>query len=287
MLRPRMIQVGSQSIAVYESKGTGPAALMIHGNSMSSHSFEHQLQGSLGNAFRLVAIDLPGHGASAPAQNPAATYNLPGYASVIAAAATQLGLQDAVVVGWSLGGNIALELTNHLPQARGFFIFGAPPIGIPPAMSQAFLPNPVMSVLFNEVLSRQEIELFVEGCFPASTNPTDVPRFFREDIGRADGQARVQLGASVGALNYTDELQIVNSLTRPLAIIHGGQEQIVNGSYIQGLTIPTLWRGAVQIIPQAGHAAQWEPAPAFNALLESFLSETVIKRLPNIERPAL
>jgi pimeloyl-ACP methyl ester carboxylesterase len=271
MLPSRTIQIGSQSIAVYESEGSGPAALLIHGNSLSARSFQHQLQGPLGKAFRLVAIDLPGHGNSADAQDPAAAYNLPGYASIVAAAAEQLGLLDAAIVGWSLGGHIALEAAQLLPAARSFLIFGTPPLGIPPAMADAFLPSPAMGAAFTEHMTEEDVQAFVTGLFPTGT---DIPEFFFEDVRRTDGRARAQLAISVGTVNYTDELQIVNSLSRPLAIIHGEQEQFVNLSYIQGLTIPTLWRGAVQLIKQAGHATQWTPSSKFNSLLASFLIET-------------
>jgi pimeloyl-ACP methyl ester carboxylesterase len=66
----------------------------------------------------------------------------------------------------------------------------------------------------------------------------------------------------------------VRSLKVPLAILHGGQEQLINGVYIASLAMPTLWRGAVQTIPSAGHAPQWETPQAFDALLEAFIVET-------------
>ena len=41
--------------------------------------------------------------------------------------------------------------------------------------------------------------------------------------------------------------------------------------YISGLKMPTLWRGAIQFIPDAGHTPNWEQPEAFNALLEAFI----------------
>src|SRR5436853_4699182 len=127
-MRSQTIQVGPQTINVYQSEGDGPAALLIHGNSCSGLTFRHQLESPLGEKYRLVALDLPGHGDSARAVDPQSTYTLPGYAAIIAGAAEQLGLTDAVIAGWSLGGNVVLEASSRFPDAPGFLIFGAPPV---------------------------------------------------------------------------------------------------------------------------------------------------------------
>lgn len=265
------LRVDSQSIAVYQSSGTGPPALLVHGNSSSSRSFQHQLESPLGEEFRLVAMDLPGHGQSAPATDPQATYTLPGYARVVVGVAEQLGLREAVFVGWSLGGHILLEATDQLPDAAGFMIFGTPPIGFPPAMEEAFLPNPAMGAAFKPELTEEETAGFAAAFFKPGA---PAPEIFLEDIRRTHGQARLVLGGSIAPGGYKDEVEIVANLTRPLAILHGEQEQLVNESYISALEIPLLWRGAVQIIADAGHAPHWEQPDQFNALLEAFLLET-------------
>jgi pimeloyl-ACP methyl ester carboxylesterase len=53
---------------------------MLHGNSSCKEAFDRQLNGALGDEFRLIAIDLPGHGASSDAADPNRTYSFPGYA---------------------------------------------------------------------------------------------------------------------------------------------------------------------------------------------------------------
>lgn len=270
-MQMQKLKVGPHSIAVHQSKGTGPAALLVHGNSSSSRSFQHQLEGSLGAKFRLVAMDLPGHGQSAPATDPQATYTLPGYAGVVVGVAEQLNLTEAVFVGWSLGGHILLEASHQLPEAAGWMIFGTPPIGFPPAMSEAFLPNPAMGAAFKPDLTEDEMAAFAAAFFRPGVS---VPDPFQEDIRRTDGQARLVLGSSIGPGGYKDEIAVVANLTALLAILHGEHEQLISEPYISGLTIPTLWRGAVQIIPDAGHALHWEQPDRFNALLEAFLLET-------------
>ena len=91
---------------------------------------------------------------------------------------------------------------------------------------------------------------------------------------RADGRARSGVNASIASGGYRDEAVVVRDLEAPLAVLHGADEQLVNGAYFATLTMPTLWRGAVQTIEGAGHAPQWETPQAFDALVGAFLEET-------------
>ncbi len=272
MLHPKTLQINDQILAYYESPGTGPSALLVHGNSSSGKAFQRQLLSPLGERFHLVAIDLPGHGDSSPATDPASTYNAPGYTRTLVEVAKKLGMEDAAFIGWSLGGHIVLEASEDLPRAAGLMIFGAPPLGKPPAMTEAFLPNPAMNYGFKPELSQEEAEAYVDAFFAPGFS--DIPAFFVEDALQTDGIARGALGASLAQGLYKDELVLVANLTTPLAILHGEQEQLVNGAYLNALEAPTLWRGAPQTIPHAGHAPQWEQPDRFNALLEAFLQET-------------
>jgi pimeloyl-ACP methyl ester carboxylesterase len=65
-LRAIQLQIRAQRIAGYESPGTARAILLVHGNSSSSRIWQKQLEGPLGGKYRLIAIDLPGHGRSSP-----------------------------------------------------------------------------------------------------------------------------------------------------------------------------------------------------------------------------
>jgi pimeloyl-ACP methyl ester carboxylesterase len=266
---PNTIDVDGQSIAYISSAGTGPAIVLIHGNSASHAAFLRQIESPLGQRYRVVALDLPGHGASANASDPPNTYTLPGYARILASFSAHLGLETAVFVGWSLGGHIVLEASDLLPKAAGLVIFGTPPLAYPPDMAAAFFPHPAMGAVFQETLNDNDASAFVTAFFKPGTS--EIPARFLADARRTDGQARVQLGASIMPGNYRDEVAIVANLTTPLAILHGEHEQLANAAYMQTLTMPSLWRKAIQIIPDAGHAPQWEQPERFNALLDEFV----------------
>jgi pimeloyl-ACP methyl ester carboxylesterase len=266
----RMVSVDGQQIAFLDSEGGGRAVVFVHGNSCSARTWLPVLSGPFGRDFRCLAFDLPGHGQSAVAADRTA-YSLPGYAAVLAGFTRACGAADAVIVGWSLGGHIALEAAPAMPDAAGYVIFGTPPVATAAQMADAFLPNPAMSTGYTADVSPEQARDFAASFTrPGSRLPLDD---FTADILRTDGAARAALFASVGEGRFTDELAIVKALGRPLAILHGEGEQLVNLGYLQQLSIPSLWRGRVQVIPGAGHAAHLEATATFTGLLDQFLAD--------------
>ena len=266
----KKLQLSSLELGYYESSGTGSPIMLIHGNSASGLTYQHQINSSLGEKHRVVAIDLPGHGDS-QAFAKMSEYGIPGYANVVVEAAKALGMEDGIFVGWSLGGHVVLEAHNQLPNAKGFVIFGTPPLAFPPAMEEAYLPNPAMGVGFSPEVTEEQAQAYTDAFFvPGVTAPKEP---FITDVLRTDGNARAGLAASITPDGYQDEVEIVGNLSIPLAIFHGKEEQLVNLTYINKLTMPTLWRNEVQVIVAAGHASHWEQAEEFNGLLEEFIVE--------------
>jgi len=264
------ISVGGQGISYLGSQGDGRAVVFLHGNSCSARTWRPLLHGAFGRRFRCLALDLPGHGHSARAADNA-QYSLPGYAAILAGFAESLDAADAVVVGWSLGGHIALEAAPAMPAVPGFVIFGTPPVRSAEQLSQGFLPIPATGVGFTDAVSEDAARSFA-ACFtaPGSTLPLDE---FTADILATDGAARASMFASVRDGRFADQLAIIASLRQPLAILHGEGEQLANLDYIRGLNIPSLWRGEVQLIAGAGHAPHQETPAQFADLLEQFIAE--------------
>ncbi len=264
------VRVGDQEVAYLRSSGTGRPVVFVHGNSSSAATWRPLLDGPFGSRFRCLALDLPGHGDSAPAADPS-LYSLPGYAGVVAGFAAALDTSDAVFVGWSLGGHIVIEAAPQLPAAAGFVIFGTPPVASVAQMGEAFLPNPAMNVGFTAEVSQADALAYASSfTAPGSSLPLDD---FTADILRTDGTARAALFGSIGEGRFADQLAIATGLTQPLAIIQGADEQLVSRPFLEGLSIPALWRGAIQIVPGAGHATHLEATDQFAALLTDFITD--------------
>ena len=271
-----IVYVGGRAVAVYDTGGFKPPIVFVHGNSSSSRVWRRQFDGLLSSSHRLIAIDLPGHGASARAApgERGFTYNLPGYAEILVDVALQRGAESAIFVGCSLGGHVVLQAADRLPDASGFLIFGAPPIGDPPDLS-AFLK---LGLGFIADLTEEQAVEYVSDCMLADA--ADIPDFFVDDVMTTDGAARAWLGGSFVPGGYADEVEIVARMSKPLAILHGRGEQIVNADYLRALHMPTLWRGAVQVVSGAGHAIHWEQPSQFESALALFAEECARPPVP-------
>ena len=265
------LYVDSQPVTYYDNNGIGSAIVFIHGNSSSGRTFHPQFESTLGAHHRLVALDLPGFGSSQPVVDSDAAMGLQGWASIVQQVIASLQLARPVLVGWSLGGHIALEAVSGLPDAKGVLIYGTPPLAWPPDMAQAFLPHPAMAYSFQDTMSSDEMDAYVTAFFAPGVEK--LSETFREDIRRSDSRARAAVGGSIRPGGYADEVEVVAHMTVPLAVLHGDQEQLINGDYISTLSMPTLWRGQVQTITGAGHAPHWEQPQQFNSLLEAFVQD--------------
>jgi pimeloyl-ACP methyl ester carboxylesterase len=256
-------------IAVRESTGNGRPILLLHGNSLGSESYLPQLTGEPGLRYRLVALDLPGHGDSPRPARPKAAYSVSGYQRIVREAASGLGLKDPVVVGHSMGGHVALQAIAGGMSISGLLVFGTPPLGSPPNLDAAFHLD-LIGDAFRATLSDSDIERMVRAWMPEGTPP---PPYYARSVRATDPAARELIGVSLGGNGYADERMVLLSLRCRAAVVLGQRDRIVNADYVRGLSIDNLWRGGPQFLPGAGHCPQFDTPEAFNSLLAEFLAD--------------
>lgn len=273
----RTVDTGHARIAISETAGSGLPVVLLHGNSSCKEVFAGQLASELGNRHRLIAVDLPGHGASGDAINPERTYTMTGYADAMVELLGALNIDRAVVVGWSLGGHVALEMIPKFAGMAGVMIVAAPPVGQGAEAVQAgFRPTPDIMLAGKPDFTAEETELFTAATTGFPVNPE-----WRQAVMRTDGRARaIMFQNLLMGLNVSDEKAIVERSDVPIAVVNGADDPLINVDYVGAVAYRNLWDRHCYVLRGAGHAAFMDAPQAFNANLERFVNDMAERAAP-------
>jgi pimeloyl-ACP methyl ester carboxylesterase len=107
----------------YAEQGTGPAVLLLHQTPRSLDEFR-ELQPLLAAGHRVIALDMPGFGASTPLPAP---QRIEDYARGVLAALDALGVDRAAVLGHHTGGVVAVELAAAAPDRIAAVVLSSTP----------------------------------------------------------------------------------------------------------------------------------------------------------------
>lgn len=95
----------------FDVRGSGdPALVFVHGLAGDRTDFDAQLA-YFAESHQVVAVDLPGNGASGHGRQ---TWTMAAYGEDVASVVRQLGLDEVVLVGHSLGGDVTVEAARRL-----------------------------------------------------------------------------------------------------------------------------------------------------------------------------
>jgi 2-succinyl-6-hydroxy-2,4-cyclohexadiene-1-carboxylate synthase len=97
-----------------KDEGHGPPLLMLHGFTGSSESWGTALP-ALAEQFRVLALDLPGHGQTGAPSDPA-RYAMEAVTADIAALLPAMDVSCVHLLGYSMGGRLALNFARHYPR---------------------------------------------------------------------------------------------------------------------------------------------------------------------------
>ena len=242
--------------------------LFIHGNAVSSKIFLKQFSDPRLNDYTLWSIDLPGHGDSPKAENPSDVYSVKSMGKIVADFVKENINQPVVIVGSSLGGNIAIEAAEELDNVKGLFLCGTGPLASVDDIAKAFLPHPANAYSFKEEHTEEELIELYKLCVG---DFTEYYELIKNDISRSDKLFRSTLLSTISNGLFSNEKEILRKMKIPVAIVHAGNENVVNLDYLKELEIPSLWKNNIQIIKNAYHFMHLTHSAYFNKLLKEFV----------------
>ena len=239
--------------------------IMIHGWAANGRVFD-PLRESLPENWRIRTPDLPGHGASP--DNGA--FDITATADALAAEIDDG--EPADLLGWSLGGLVALHLAHRHPQkvrklclTASFAKFLAAP-DYPEGLSNPALGK--MITLFRQDYQKY-MRQFLELQFLYAKEARPLMHAILPDIVKHGTPAALE--TALAALSAADARPFLPDIRQPVLLVYGDKDTITPprmGDYLAR----QLPDAALHIIPQAAHAPFLSHRAQFSALLHPFFA---------------
>jgi len=233
-----------------EASGAGPTLLALHGWSRSSADLA-PLAERLGG-FRVLRPDLPGHGRSAPGP-----FTLAALAAGLAALAEAEELSRAVLLGWSLGAQVALAAVATHPalaaRLSGLVLLGATPRFTEGDGWPHGLPARAVEGLALRLrrAPRQALDRFLDDCFaPGELDEAGLARVGALAAAPPDPAAAL---AGLALLASTDLRACLPAVTLPTLVLHGEADAICPVGAGRALAA-ALPQARLLTLPGLGHA---------------------------------
>lgn len=260
----------SQNRTSYIEAGEGETTLlMIHGNTLRKESFLPQFNSSLNDHFRLVAVDLPGHGDFVNNGDAESLYSIAGLEDFVIQFCREMKFDHLVLFGHSLGGHIAIEAASGIESLKGIIALGTPPLTSIETSHTPFLEHPAFPSLMQGELSDDQINQLACSFWKEGE---EVPVWITESIRATDPEFRSSFGKSVAAGALKDEVAEMKKLHFPVALAVGEHDALINHQYIQEVAGKIIWNKNVQVIKEAGHTAHAEKPDQVNRLIFDYIS---------------
>jgi pimeloyl-ACP methyl ester carboxylesterase len=237
-----------------------PPVVLIHGAGSNHAIWPAEIRRMSGQ--RVLAVDLPGHGRTGGV----GMQSIRAYASQMVEFLAELGLYQAVFIGHSMGGAIALELAvNHPAHVAGLGLIATGAyLGVDPLFLEN-LSNPVttpiaLHTLRQRAFGRQASPALIERCMK-SIKETRSSVLYGDWRACADFDIREQISRAEA----------------PAWIIAGTEDKLIPIAYAHFLA-GRLPASRLQIIPEAGHMVLLEESALVAQGLQQFLAALVAAR---------
>jgi non-heme chloroperoxidase len=260
----------------YKDWGSGQPIVFHHGWPLSADDWDAQMMFFLAQGYRVIAHDRRGHGRSSQT----GTGNeMDTYAADVAELASHLNLRNAVHIGHSTGGGeVARYVAKHAAGrvAKAVLIGAVPPIMVKSAKNPGGTPIEVFDGLRAALLANraQFFRDVPSGPFFGFNRPGAkvsqgvIDNWWRQGM-MGSAKAHYDCIKAFSETDFTDDLK---SITVPVLILHGDDDQIVPIADSALLSAKLLKNGALKVYPGLPHGMCTTQPELINRDLLAFIS---------------
>jgi len=265
--------------------GSGPNLLLVMGEDGSMAWWPPSLLSLLAQHYRVTVFDLPGVGYSSPALGPT---TLDWMADETAGLIQALGLAQPTVLGWGLGGEIALALAERHPLSERSLVLvdtsaGGPGATRPSASVSALLDSPTATAAslagtFFAVGSSSSSPSSPSSTSPPASSPSDTAAAEAAWLGEVestvpDDVTRAALAEEsalqLGLWSSTSLAEGTGAVVMPTLVVFGSDDSVFPAP--DGLLLEESIAGSQRLeLEDAGYAAIFEDSSQFVTSLEQF-----------------
>ncbi|GIJ79035.1 Pimeloyl-ACP methyl ester carboxylesterase [Micromonospora phaseoli] len=246
-----------------------PALVLIHGLGASTEWWS-PIVPALATSYRVIRIDLLGHGRSAKPTG--GGYAIPQQGRRVGQALDQLGIEHAIVIGHSTGGYVATALAEH----RSDLVTALALIDTGPRLDAFVSDGPVGKLVFVPVLGQLLWRLRTDGILRRGLSTAFAPGFHVPQQ-LVDDTRSMTYHALTETSRASDEYLTqrplpdrLTSLGKPLLVIFGELDQRWRPT--SAAQYRSITGTKVELVPGVGHSPMLEDPPHTAGLLLSFIS---------------
>lgn len=250
---------------------SSPAIVFLHGFLGSSSDWEEILS-DFSEEFYCVAPDLPGHGQTAKSSNPEA-YSMRGGAAAIQNTMDRLGVANCALVGYSMGGRLALYLAMTCPQRWTRLVIESASPGIEDFSERA--KRQELDEKKAQELEAGNIDAFLQSWYeqPLFESLKRNSARFSRLLERRRSNDPAELAISLRGMGAGVQPSLWNELPRlktPLLVMAG--EQDAKYRQIAEKILRSSKEAFLAVVPGSGHNAHVENPVEYTKVLRQFLT---------------
>ena len=251
----------------YDRVGTGPAVLLIHGWTFNRTVWERQVV-ALRDRHTAITVDLRGHGESS---HPRTGYTVAAMAADLEHLVRALAVPRIALVGWSMGGIVALELAQRLGErvsALGLVCTTAG--GLTDAKNPLAVPKDQVAAM--RASAEADFRGFVREFAPRLFKQAAASPLLAWAVGQMQKTPAHVAVACLDAILAADLRPTLKKITAPTAVLHGRHDDLfpIAGGEALGKAI----KGAtLTVFEESGHTPLLEEPERFNATLAELLGQ--------------